>query len=141
MLKALLKQQMFFMKETKMQNNFIFFFYLLAFLLYIPTVILGTFLKPSAKKQISPPTPQSILARIKKGSKYTKQALEDFEKLFLNAQSCDQTLWFEIIKEFALSQNLEIKEITSLQEKLKQNNPDLQNEIALTISVAIKERK
>ncbi|MCE3047677.1 hypothetical protein [Helicobacter kayseriensis] len=124
-----------------MQNNFIFFFYLLAFLLYIPTLILGTFLKPPTKKQISPPTPQSILARIKKGSKYTKQALEDFEKLFLNAQSCDQTLWLEIIKEFALSPSLEIKEITSLQEKLKQNNPNLQNEIALTISVAIKERK
>lgn len=129
------------MREAKMQNNFLLFFYIFSFILYIPIVILGSFLKPPAKKQILPPTPETILENIKKGSKHTQKALSDFEELFLDANSCDQNIWFEMIKEFSLSPSLEIKEITNFQEKLKQVNPTLQNEIALTISVAIKNRK
>lgn len=142
MLKGLLKRQMCFMKEAKMHNSFLLFFYIFSFVLYIPVVILGSFLKPSIKKvKKLPPTPEQILSNIKKDSKRTKKALSDFEELFLDANSCEQNIWLEMIKEFALSPNLQIKEITNFQEKLKQANPSLQNEIALTISVAIKNRK
>ncbi|WP_034583834.1 hypothetical protein [Helicobacter pametensis] len=126
-----------------MQTSIALFLYVFLLLFSIPIVILGSLLKPKiqAKPTHSPPTPAKLSKQIKKGGKHTQKALQTFRQFFLDATSCEQTQWLELIKELSLSPSLEIKTITEFQEELKQANPSLFNEIALTISVALKNRK
>lgn len=132
------------MREIKMQSNFLVFFYLLSLIFFIPIAVLGAFLKKSRKSappKKKTPTPQEILENIQKSQEDLLHAKKDFEKFFLKSSSCNRETWFKLIEEFALSKWLETKEIIDFQEKIKSANPNLQKDITLTISTALKNRK
>lgn len=129
---------MFFLKEVRVQSNFLLFLYLLSFVLYIPIAILGLLLKPKAKTPTAP-TPQTLLKEIQKNQKSFSKALKDFETYFLNSQSCDQETWFNLIQAILSSKWLQSSQ--AFQDKIKEANPSLQREINLLINKSLKNSK
>lgn len=128
-----------------MQSSLIIFFYSLSFVLLIPIVLLGILITPQeyTKPILTPKkiTPQDLFEQIKNSKESALQALKTFEELFIDARSCDKTVWMELLDQFALCKWLEVTEVVMLQQRIIQANPQLKKEIETHISNSLKNRK
>ncbi|RDU68704.1 hypothetical protein CQA62_05650 [Helicobacter cholecystus] len=125
-----------------MQINYILFFYGFAFTLLLPILILGYIITPTQKiKVVAPPKPKDILALLQNNEKSAQKGSLLFEQYFLDAQSCDEQTWFNLLDQIALCKWLETTQIVEIQQRVIKANPTLEKKIETQISNALRNRK
>lgn len=126
-----------------MQTSYIFFFYGFAFTLLLPILILGYIITPTKKIKIKAKTPQpkDVLSLLQKNEKDARKAIEIFEQYYIKAQSCEKSVWLDLLDKIALCKWFETTEVVQIQQRVIQANPSLQKEIETHISNSLKNKK
>ncbi len=126
-----------------MQTSYIFFFYGFAFTLLLPILILGYIITPTKKIKVKAKTPQpkDVLSLLQKNEKDARKAIEIFEQYYIKAQSCEKSVWLDLLDKIALCKWFETTEVVQIQQRVIQANPSLQKEIETHISNSLKNKK
>ena len=126
-----------------MQTSYIFFFYGFAFTLLLPILILGYIITPTKKIKVKAKTPQpkDVLSLLQKNEKDARKAIEIFEQYYIKAQSCEKSVWLDLLDKIALCKWFETTEVVQIQQRVIQAIPSLQKEIETHISNSLKNKK